>query len=399
MSSTAEQMRVWDGPALFSYGFRPFFLAAAVWAAVAMGLWVLVLSGALLLPSAFDPVSWHAHEFLFGYLGAVIAGFMMTAVPNWTGRMPIVGWPLAGLFGLWFAGRLVVLVSAALPPVLVAAIDVSFAICLALLMTREIFAGKNWRNLMIVGLLSVFVVANGVFHWEAGQGTHAAQGYGFRLGLSATLVLVALLGGRIVPSFTRNWLARRRASRLPTPPMQSLDRLALAALIVALLLWVVQPLHALTGVSLLGIALLHAVRLWRWRGIDTRSEPLVWVLHVSYLFLPLGAFLEGMSIIWPDVLGTAPALHVWMTGVLGLMTLAVMTRATLGHTGKPLSASTGTQALYWMLVGSVFCRVLAGIGLEATGLLYTMSGLLWLAAFGGFAILYGPLLIRPRKAT
>lgn len=397
MSSASEQLRWWDRPALFSYGFRPFFLAAAVWASVSMCLWLIVLSGAFSLPSAFDTVSWHAHEFLFGYLGAVIAGFMMTAVPNWTGRPPIAGWPLAGLVGLWLTGRLVVLVSAALPPVWVAALDVSFAICLALAMTREIIAGRNWRNLMIVGLLAVFIAANVIFHWEAGQGGYAAQGFGFRLGLATALVLVALIGGRIVPTFTRNWLAKREASRLPTQPMQGFDRLALAALVVALLLWVCLPLHALTGFALIGVGLLHAIRLWRWRGVDTGSEPLVWVLHLAYLFLPVGAVLEGLSIIRPDMLGTAPALHVWMVGALGLMTLAVMTRATLGHTGRPLVASAGTQALYWMLVGSIFCRVLAGIWLEATSLLYSVSGLLWVGTFGGFAVLYGPLLLRPRR--
>ncbi|WP_299775874.1 NnrS family protein [uncultured Tateyamaria sp.] len=129
---------------------------------------------------------------------------------------------------------------------------------------------------------------------------------------------------------------------------------------MTLLLWVLLPLHALTGFSLLGVALLHAIRLWRWRGIETGSEPLVWVLNLAYLLLPLGAFLEGLSIIRPDLLGTGPALHVWMVGALGLMTLVVMTRATLGHTGQSLVAGAGTKALFWMVIGSTLSRVLAG---------------------------------------
>lgn len=123
MTTTAEQMRAWRGPALLSYGFRPFFLGAGLWAALSMALWVGMLTGRLALPTAFDPASWHAHEFLFGYLGAVIAGFLLTAVPNWTGRLPIVGWSLGRLFALWLAGRGTVMVSLHLPPWAVAVAD------------------------------------------------------------------------------------------------------------------------------------------------------------------------------------------------------------------------------------------------------------------------------------
>ncbi len=180
MTTTTEQMRAWQGPALFTYGFRPFFLGAALWAALAMALWIAMLAGPLALPTAFDPVSWHAHEFLFGYLGAVIAGFLTTAVPNWTGRMPIVGWPLAALFATWVAGRIAIAVSAALTPGLAAAIDLVFPVLFALAIGREIVAGRNWRNLPVLGLLATFILANALFHWEAARGGYAAGGYGLR---------------------------------------------------------------------------------------------------------------------------------------------------------------------------------------------------------------------------
>lgn len=387
-------MRAWTGPAIFTYGFRPFFLAAGLWAALAMTIWIAMLLGWDALPTAFDPVSWHAHEFLFGYLGAVVAGFMLTAVPNWTGRLPIVGWPLAGLFALWLLGRLAVLLSGFLPALVTAAADLSFAVLLALAMTREIVAGRNWRNLMILGLLCAFILANGLFHWEAAQGAYAAGGAGLRLGLATGLMLIAVVGGRIVPSFTRNWLAKRGDTVLPTPPMQMFDKLALLVLLGALLAWVGWPFHPLTGMLLVLAGLAHLVRLARWAGRRTGAEPLVWVLHLAYLFLPIGAIVQGVAIFWPDMIGTAPAQHLWMAGCIGLMTLAVMTRATLGHTGGALTAGVGTTALYLLLIAAVLARVLAGIWpLWATGL-HSLSAACWIAAFAGFGLLYGGRLLR-----
>lgn len=305
MISTAEQMRAWTGPAVLIYGFRPFFLGAAVWAALAMALWVPMLSGLPILPTAFDPVSWHAHEFLFGYLGAVVAGFLLTAVPNWTGRLPIVGWPLGALAALWVAGRLVVATSAVLPPPVVGAIDLAFPLALAAAIGREIVAGRNWRNLIVLGMLAVFALGNGLFHWEAARGGYAAQGYGLRLGLAAGLMMMAVIGGRIMPSFTRNWLVRRGPGRLPVPPMQRFDRIALLVLLAALLLWVAMPVAPVTGAALMAAGALHLMRLARWAGHRTLAEPLVAVLHAGYAFLPLGALALGAEIVAPGLLGAA----------------------------------------------------------------------------------------------
>jgi len=397
-ASTAERMRAWRGPAILAYGFRPFFFGAAVWAVLAMMLWVPMLAGHVSLPSGFDPVSWHAHEFLYGYLGAVVAGFLFTAVPNWTGRLPIVGWPLGALAALWLAGRVAVMVSAGLPPLLVAAVDLAFPAAFALILLREIVAGRNWRNLMVLGILSLFLLGNALFHWEAAQGGYAAQGYGLRLGLGAGIMMIAVIGGRIVPSFTRNWLVRHRSGRLPVPPMQTFDKLSLLALLTALLAWVIAPSHAVSGLALLLAGLIHLVRLARWTGERTFAEPLVTVLHVAYAFLPLGALALGAEILSPGGLGMAGAQHLWMAGAIGLMTLAVMTRATLGHTGQALSAGTGTVAIYAAVVLSVLARVAAGVWPDHAIWLHGLSGLAWIAAFGGFAVVYGRLLLRAAPA-
>ena len=394
MTTTTEQMRAWTGPAILTFGFRPFFFGAAVWAALAMALWVPMLSGHLTLPTAFDPVSWHAHEFLFGYLGAVVAGFLLTAVPNWTGRLPIVGWRLGMLAGLWLAGRVAVAVSGSVPALPVAMVDLVFPVVFALLIAREIVAGKNWRNLIVLAMLGAFIIGNALFHWEAAKGDYAAQGYGLRLGLGAGIMMIAVIGGRIVPSFTRNWLVKRRSAVLPVAPMQSFDKVALAALLVALLLWVALPLGTLTGLALALASVLHAPRLARWAGHRTFAEPLVTVLHAGYAFVPLGALALAAEILAPGSFGMAGAQHFWMAGAIGLMTLAVMTRATLGHTGQALTAGAGTVAIYLALILSVFTRVAGGVWPEFSGPLHTVAGLSWIVAFGGFAVVYGALLLR-----
>src|SRR6056297_1284618 len=395
-ATSADRMRAWQGPALLSYGFRPFFLLGAIWAALAMALWVLMLAGLIALPTRFDPVSWHGHAFLFGYLGAVIAGFLLTAVPNWTGRLPVTGWWLGGLVALWAAGRVAVMTSALLPVWAAPAVDLAFPLALGAVILREIVAGRNWRNLVVLGLLAVFTLANLIFHVEAARGVYAAQGVGLRLGVSSVIGMIALIGGRIVPSFTRNWLVKRGSTRLPAPPMQRFDKVTLLATFLALLAWTLGPHHAATGAGFLGIAALHGARLARWRGHRTVAEPLVLVLHVAYALVPLGALALGLSILRPGLIGGASAQHVWMAGALGLMTLAVMTRATLGHTGQALHSDGPTVAIYAALVGSVIARLLADLLPAHIG--YEISAVLWVTAFAGFAIFFGPSLLR-RKGT
>lgn len=390
--TSSEQMRAWNGPALLSFGFRPFFLFSAVWAVFSMLLWIATLSGALDLPTRFDPVSWHAHAFLFGYLNAVLAGFLLTAVPNWTGRLPLVGWPLLGLVALWIAGRVSLLFSAHLTPWAAALVDLTFTILLGYVVLREIVAGKNWRNLIVLGLLAAFTIANALFHIEAATGEFAAQGAGLRLGLATAVMMIAVIGGRIIPSFTRNWMVQHNCQPLPVPPMQRFDKFLLLLTIAGLLIWVIAPELTLSALLLCTLGALHLVRLLRWKGYHAATEPLVWVLHISYAFIPAGALVLGMAILKGD--GIAAAQHLWMVGGIGGMTLAVMTRATLGHTGQPLHANLLTVIVYCSLFGAVIAR----FGADSFPVLTEVSGLLWLLSFGGFLWGYGPLLLRPRQA-
>lgn len=397
MSTTMEQVRSWQGPALFSFGFRPFFLASAVWAILLMLLWIPLISGHIDLPVAFDPISWHAHEFLFGYLSAIVAGFLLTAIPNWTGRMPIVGKPLIFLFSLWVLGRVAVLFGAYLPAGLVAAFDIAMPLTLAAACLREIMAGKNWRNLIVLALLGLLITANLLFHWEAWAGEYAAQGYGMRLGISTMVMMVGLIGGRIIPSFTRNWLVKQGSKDLPAGPMQSFDKVCLLLLLIALLIWTALAEHWLAGVMLVAAGLLHFARLGRWKGLHTFKEPLVLVLHASYLFLPTGLLLLGLAILAPSLLDLAGAQHLLMAGVMGMMTLAVMTRSTLGHTGQNLTASRSTTFLYCAMAASVLLRFAAGFTPDLAMRFYDASALAWILAFAVYVWTYGPLLAQTRK--
>ncbi|MGC1503875.1 MAG: NnrS family protein [Sulfitobacter sp.] len=393
-----KNRRGWQNSAFLSIGLRPLFFMAALWAALAMGLWVAMLSGSIVLPTRFDPVSWHVHEFLFGYLGAVIAGFLLTAVPNWTGRKPLIGAKLAALSALWVLGRLAILFSAVLPLWMVPIADGAFLVLLWCVVLREIVAGQNWRNTPVLALIGVLILANIVFHLEADIRGTAAQGIGLRLGISAALILIAIIGGRIIPSFTRNWLIKRGATKLPTPPMQRIDKVTLLVTGPALLAWTFVPDAFLTGVALILMAVMNVWRLSRWQSLHTVSEPLVWVLHIAYFFIPLGALTTAVAIFHPQIMTQAAAIHVWTTGAIGLMTVGVMTRATLGHTGRSLHAGTATTIFYLALVLSVFTRLCADLAPTERAHLLNASASLWIACFVGVAVVYGPLLLRHQQA-
>ncbi len=382
---------------ILTIGFRPLFLGAGIWAVLAMALWLMFFRGQVDLPTAFDPVSWHAHEMLFGYLAAVAAGFLLTAVPNWTGRLPVAGGSLAGLAALWLVGRVTVAVSAHLDPVTAAVLDLSFLSVLAAVIAREIISGRNWRNLPVLIILATLIAGNAVFHWEAATGEYAAEGLGFRIGLAAAVMLIVVIGGRIIPSFTRNWLVKRGEAARPAP-FGWFDRLTIALTGAGLLAWLTLPHMPELGVVLLAVGIVQLLRLCRWCGHRTGAEALVWILHAGYTFVPIGFLAIGVAMVWPDYLDPIAAQHLWMAGAIGVMTLAVMTRATLGHSGRELTAGAGTTAIYMAAIAGAIVRLLPSFWPEYSMIFYDVSGLLWCLAFIGFVLLYwGALVRRPKK--
>lgn len=382
-----------SSPIFLSYGFRPFFMLAAVWALVDVLLWMALFEHGGALPSQFDPLTWHIHEMLFGFIMAAIAGFLLTAVANWTGRPPIQGKLLGLLVLLWAAGRLACLFSLRLDPWLSILIDLSFPMLLAGLVAREVIEARNWRNLMMAAPVLMLGVANLLMHLEA-DGAAIPAGLGWRLAIAAILILLSAVAGRIVPAFTRNWLIKQGQ---PGPgPHGMVDRLALAALHIGALLWAFLPQSQFGGVVLLAAATLNAWRLLRWHGLRTVKEPLLLILHIGYGWILIGLGLLGASAMGWDIPLSA-ALHSLTVGAMSTMILAVMTRATRGHTGRPLSADMLTRVIFVLILAAAFTRVLAAFGLW-TDLLLVISAALWAAAFLSFLGGYGPMFLRPRAA-
>jgi len=378
--------------ALWSLAFRPFFLAASLWSALALALWTgLFVTGAR-LPSRFDPLIWHIHAMLFGFVYAAIAGFLLTAIPNWTGRPPIRGGALGGLLALWLLGRLVCLVSALVPLWLATVVELGFPVLLCGVAAREIVAARNWHNLMMPVPIAVLGIADLLMHLELAD-VALPPGLGWRLAIAAILALVSAIGGRIIPAFTRNWLVKRGATALPASH-GVIDRIALAVLHTGLLAWALLPMVQAVGGLLVLAALLTLWRLARWRGLATAAEPLLAMLHIGYLWIVVGALLLGASVL-TDVVPEAAGIHAFTAGAIGAMVLAVMTRVARGHTGRPLEADRITRAIYAAVIAAGVTRVAAGFAADPTVLLQ-IAALLWVAAFGLFAAWYGPMLVAPR---
>lgn len=380
-------------PPVFRGGFRPFFFAAACWALVVTALWVGALSGRVELPTYMDPLAWHRHEMLFGFLGSAIAGFLLTAIPNWTGRLPVAGARLALLFLLWFSARLTLLFSAHTGTIPAVVLDVGFPAALAFVAAREIFAAKN-RNVPIVIVMGLLTIANGLDH-AAALGFDVHPGLGWRAGFGLVLMLVSLIGGRIIPSFTRNWLAKQGVTKgLPGQP-GPFDVATLVVSGAALAGWVVAPDAKLVGALLIVAGGLHAIRFARWSGLKTILDPLVVILHISYAWLPIGLLLLGASaFIW--CIPASSALHALSAGAMSSMTLAVMTRASLGHTGRPLVADRATQLIYLLVTAGAILRFAAPMLPFDYLRSIAVAGAMWGGAFLLFAWVYGPKLLGPR---
>ncbi|MBV9251220.1 MAG: NnrS family protein [Acetobacteraceae bacterium] len=385
--SAIPRYRHHSGPALLSAGFRPFFLLSALWAFAAVPLWLEAYAGGEQLPTMLPFAVWHAHEMVFGFGAATVAGFLLTAIPNWTGRMPLQGGPLGLLALLWASGRFAVLFSAHIGAIAAAVVDLAFPLLFAAAIARELIAGRNWRNLPVLIALTLLFVSNLLVHLSP-LGVADTATVGNRLGIATLLMLVSLIGGRIIPSFTRNWLAKQRPDLGAPAAFTRFDRAVLGITAVTLALWVAIPDGPLTPWFCIAAGVAHGVRLGRWRGPATLREPLLWVLHLGYGWLAFGFCLLGLDALvsW---LPQTTALHALTIGAIGTMTLAVMTRATLGHTGRPLAADVGTTAIYALVSLATILRLIAPLAGEAYVLVLSLSAAAWSGAFGLFVLLYG----------
>ena len=380
----------YQGPAFLSYGFRPFFLSAALFAGVAIPVWAMILSGAVDASLRLAPRDWHVHEMLFGFLPAVITGFLLTAMPNWTDRPPLRGTPLLALLTFWLAGRLTI----AMPwpaPFVSALIDAGYLAVLATIVWREIVAGKAWDRAPIGIVISLYAAANILFHVLARGGSETDLPE--RMAVALMMLLLTLIGGRVTPSFTSDYLAERG---LPDqlPSFSRYDGLTILLTIAAALTWTVQPQALVTGWFLIAAGFANVIRLSRWRGWLTWREPIVLILHMGYGWLAFSLLIIGGATLGFG-LKPADAVHALTTGAVGAMTMAVMTRASLGHTGRPKQANRLTIMIYILVNLGALLRVFGPMTSLPTNLVLGAAAAAWSSAYLLFAAVYGPYLIRP----
>jgi uncharacterized protein involved in response to NO len=377
---------------LLAKGFRPFFLMAGLFAAAMVPIWVLVQLGVAQPGAYFDATFWHAHEMIFGYAAAVIAGFLLTAVGNWTERETAVGLPLLGLCALWLAGRVAVTFPQLLPAAATAAIDVAFLPALAVVLARPLVAAGNRRNFVMLGVLAALAAANVAMHLDV---LGALPGWRRRAALGALDVVVVLLlvmAGRVFPMFTRN--ATRSATIRSVPALDALAIGSMAALTVGDV--AIPDRRALLGALAAVAGVLAAARAAHWGTASTARHPLLWILHVGYAWIPAGLLLRAVAAATDRVPSTL-ATHALTVGAIGALTLGMMARVALGHTGRMLEAPRPAAAGFALVTLSALIRVVGPLAFPTHYLAtVVIAGLAFGVAFALFAASYGRLLASPR---
>jgi len=379
---------------LLRYGFRPFFLAAGLTAMLLVPWWAAGYAFGVPLGTGWPPTLWHGHEMLFGFIVAAIAGFLLTAVPSWTGARGFAGWPLAMISGLWLLGRIAVATSQLWPPRAVAALDLAFLPALALLVAPPLVRARN-RNTPLLAVLAALWATDAAFYWGLRHHNDGTSLRALIVGIDVVLLLITVIGGRIVPAFTASALKQRgTAGTIRAWP--GITQLAVGSMIALVLSDLFVPDGMVAGVIAALAAVIQAVRIAQWRTLKTLRQPIVWVLHLAYVWLPIGLALKALALLT----GAAPAafwLHALTIGAAATMILAVMTRASLGHTGRSLVVDPVIALAYLLLTTAALVRV---FGLAVLPIAYPevilVAAFLWTAAFVLFTWIYAPMLLAPR---
>ncbi|HVL09025.1 MAG TPA: NnrS family protein [Burkholderiaceae bacterium] len=378
--------------ALWALGFRPFYLLGALFSSAGMLLWVLqFLPDTGNIPSipmagGMPAMLWHAHEMVFGFTFAIIAGFLLTAVRAWTGQPTPSGWPLAALAALWLAGR----VLAAGPfPVLTAVVVTAFPLAVAWAISGALWRSGNRRNFFFIGLLTALAAATGGFHLALAGHLPISPLDGVHIALDVVLFIIAVIGGRVIPMFTNNGVPGTRATRRAW-----VERAALGLLLALLAAHVLALPDSMQATLALAAAAAHAVRLHGWQPWRTLRTPLVWILHAGYAWLVVHLLLRGLAHL--HVASPVLATHALTAGAIGAMTVGMMTRTARGQTGRPLRADRWEVTAYLLILCAALVRVAGGAWPAAYGIAIQVSGLMWIAGFGVYASRYWPVLSRPR---
>ncbi|GAB2791697.1 NnrS family protein [Halomonas shantousis] len=380
---------------LLAYAFRPFFLLTGLYGALVILAWTGMLLGGWSLPLGMSPLYWHSHEMLFGLVPAAIAGFLLTAMTNWTGAAPLKGGGLAALVLLWLAGRVAMWTAGWLPTWLVALVDVAFLPVLAGYVACVLLKYHNRRNLILVAVLGLLALSNGLMHLGmAGRGL-AWLRLGEMLAFDLLTVMIVVIAGRITPAFTANWLRMHGGRPETVRRSERFDRYVLittALMIPADLMTGLPWLGALVALAAAGI---NAVRLWRWAGWQTASQPLLWILHLAYVWIVLALGLKALAPFAASVPAAAWQ-HALGIGGIAMLILGVMTRVAMGHTGRPMKLPRFAVIIYLAILAAAVSRVLMALLVidYRAGLIVAAVG--WVTAFALFVALYWPVLSRPR---
>ena len=376
---------------LWQSGFRPFFLCGAVYAPLAIVLWFGAREGTWPLGVDVSAALWHAHELIYGFAAAIVAGVLLTALPSWTGAAELRGAPLAALTGLWLAGRIGVLAPGVVPLALAVIVDCAFFVALAAMLAPVLGSGRKRLFLWTLPPLLALAIGNVLYYAALGRGDEAQAQWGLRLGLHALAFLFSLYGGLLAPAFTRNFLrARGEKSAAIRVPLEYLTALAMVVFAVADLAEVPPAWMAASG---FGACAVHAVRAARWRGWRTATEPLLWSLHLGYLWFIAMFLLRALAELTPFVPPDA-WVHAFTLGALGLVMAGLMTRVVLRHTGRAMTVAPWMRGAYVMVFAAALLRLawsVHGLGTWALA----GSALLWGAGFFVYLSLYGAMLAAP----
>jgi uncharacterized protein involved in response to NO len=360
-------------------------------AAAAVPLWLLIYQGSLELASTLPPTIWHGHEMVFGFAAAVIAGFLLTAATNWTGRRTATGAGLGALAGLWIAGR-VALIVPGVPAWLAIGLDVAFLPVVAIVLAIPLLASGNRRNVVFPIVLAVLGLINLTIHLGAIEAIDWDPSRRLRIAIDLILLMIGVLGGRVIPSFTKNALPQAKVN--PCPKASVLALVSIAAVAVAEM---ATDNATVIGAVVLAAGIINVLRMRGWGTFATLRTPILWILHAGYAWLAVGLILRGVA----ELSGLIPldaGIHALTLGAIGSMIIGMMSRVALGHTGQSIAPAALTVAAYWLVNAAALLRVVFALTWDDTLRTVSLmgSGALWSLAFAFFVVVYWPILSRPR---
>lgn len=382
-------------PSILAHPFRPFFLMVGIYGTLVVLAWVAFLLGGWPLPLGGSPMQWHSHEMLYGLVPAAIAGFVLTAMTNWTGARPLQGGRLLALVSLWLMGRAALWFSAWIPAWLVAVLDLAFLLVLGIYVAAVLLRYKNHRNLVLVAVLGLLFTGNLLMHLGFMSGRSYLLFKGQLLAFDLIIFLMALIAGRITPAFSANWLRRQGRDAAVPRSFPWLDRVALVAVALLLVLDAAGAERTFIGWAALVAAIFNGLRLTSWAGWRSATEPLLWILHVAYGWIVVGLALRAAGALGaalPDTLWQ----HAIGLGAIATLILGVMTRVALGHTGRPLKLPRFAVVIYLSILAATLMRLLTAGGLLDFRVGVSASAVLWVLAFSSFVAIYLPILSSPR---